>query len=125
MSSLTSRDYSVVRPPCPRHCWTDNEMRILIRERTRRNHEYWYNYPDQNRSQLWNSIASTVNSTCNSSYTSMQCSNKFQSLKTEYYVSKKKYIHILQCVTKKTGFFNFLYKYLFKLYKILKIYVNF
>ena len=31
----------------------------------------------------------------------------------------------LQCVTKKTGFFNFLYKYLFKLYKILKIYVNF
>src|SRR6266540_4215867 len=74
MSSLTPRDYSVVRPPHSRYCWTDNEMRILIRERTRRNHEYWYNYPGQNRSQFWNSIASTVNSTCNSSYTGMQCS---------------------------------------------------
>src|SRR6266511_6127700 len=70
-------------------------MRILIRERARRNHEYWYNYPDRNRSQFWNSIASTVNSTYNSSYTDTQCSNKFQSLKIEYYVSKRKYIHIL------------------------------
>src|SRR6266540_2120785 len=95
MSSLTPCDYSVVRPPRPRYCWTDNEMRILIREKAKRNHEYWYNYLGQNRSQFWNSIASTVNSTCNSNYTSMQCSSKFQSLKTEYYVSKRKYIHIL------------------------------
>src|SRR6266498_1668589 len=95
MSSLTPRDYSVVRPPRPRHCWTDNEMRILIRERARRNHEYWYNYPGRNKSQFWNFIASTVNSTCNSNYISTQCSNKFQSLKNEYYVSKRKYIHIL------------------------------
>src|SRR6266498_2980084 len=95
MSSLTPRDYSVVHPPRPCHCWTDNEMRILIQERARRNHEYWYNYPGRNRSQFWNSIVSTVNSTCNSSYISTQCSNKFQSLKNEYYVSKRKYIHIL------------------------------
>src|SRR6266498_3409846 len=95
MSSLTPRDYSVVRPPRPRHCWTDNEIRILIRERARRNHEYWYNYPGRNRSQFWNSIASTVNSTCNSNYTGTQCSNKFQSLKNEYYISKRKYIYIL------------------------------
>ncbi len=95
MSSLTPHDYSVVCPPHPHHCQTNNEMRILIQKRTRRNHEYWYNYPSQNKSQFWNSITSTVNSTCNSSYISTQCSNKFQSLKTEYYVSKRKYIYIL------------------------------
>ena len=46
-----------------------------------------------------------------------------------YGINKKNFAKInaykIQCVTKKTGFFNFLYKYLFKLYKILKIYVNF
>src|SRR6266498_2598533 len=96
MSSLFPCNYTVVHHfATARTLWRDKEIEVLIYERARRNMEYWYGYPDQNRSSFWNSIASTVNSTCNSSYTGMQCSNKFQSLKTEYYVSKRKYIYIL------------------------------
>ena len=69
MSSLVPRNYTAVRPPRPRRCWTDSEIRILIRERARRNAEYWYAYPGWDKSSFWNSIASTINSTCNSSFT--------------------------------------------------------
>jgi len=52
--------------------------------------------------------------------------NSCQQLKSiKVWCSSSYYLNEVQCVTKKTGFFNFLYKYLFKLYKILKIYVNF
>ena len=96
MSSLFPCNYTIIcHSAAARTLWRDEEMEVLIRERVRRNMEYWYGYPGRDRSSFWNSIASTVNSTCNSSYISTQCSNKFQSLKNEYYVSKRKYIHIL------------------------------
>ena len=98
MSSLIPYNYPIICHSAAAYGCTlqrDDEIRILIKERVRRNMKYWYAFPDRDRSSFWNSIASTINSTFNSSYTGMQCNNKFQSLKTEYYVSKRKYIHIL------------------------------
>ena len=52
MSSLTSCNYPIIRhSAAARGCtlWRDDEIRILIRERARRNAEYWYAFPGRDR----------------------------------------------------------------------------
>jgi hypothetical protein len=68
--------------------WTNDHIQELIDERRRRNYDFWYSYPGRNRTQFWQEIANVVNSACHTNYTGRQCNNKFQSLVTDYNVSK-------------------------------------
>jgi hypothetical protein len=71
-----------------RALWTDPQIQLLLQERRRRNFEYHYLYPGRSRVAFWQQIANTVNATFNTNYTDVQCVNKFNSLVSEYHVSK-------------------------------------
>jgi len=68
--------------------WSDDEIQALIDERRSRNWNYWYGYPGRSRVRFWEIIAGSVNRNCGSNYTGTQCKRKFNSLVSEYNVSK-------------------------------------
>ncbi len=52
MSSLTPCNYPIICHSATARdhtLWRDDEIRILIREKIKRNVKYWYAFPDQNR----------------------------------------------------------------------------
>ena len=83
MSSLVNRRHTSRRPS-----WENTHIQALIDERRRRNYDYYYNYPGRNRRQFWQDLANSINDTCHTNYTGEQCRSKFNSLITDYNVSK-------------------------------------
>jgi hypothetical protein len=68
--------------------WSNDETRVLIDERKRRNHEYYYEIPGRSRRRFWNEVAEEVNTQCSSNYSGKQCQSKFNCLVSDYHVSK-------------------------------------
>jgi len=68
--------------------WTDPQILLLIQERQRRNYKYHYLIPGHSRTDFWDGIARTINAAFQTNYNGIQCLNKFNSLVSEYHVSK-------------------------------------
>jgi hypothetical protein len=81
-SQLTSRRRN------NRVLWTDPQILLLIQERRRQNFEYHYLIPGRSRAGFWDEIASTINAAFATNYDGIQCMNKFNSLVSQYHVSK-------------------------------------
>jgi hypothetical protein len=67
--------------------WCDYETRMLIEERRKANVEYW-SMAGCSKVSFWTCIAGKINSTFKSSYTAVQCKEKFQNLIRENTVRK-------------------------------------
>jgi hypothetical protein len=87
MSQQTTSQ-SVAPRRTSRVLWTDSQIQTLINERRRRNFEYWYLHPGRSKVAFWQSVADQVNLVCNTTYSGTQCKNKFNSLVSEFFVSK-------------------------------------
>ena len=67
--------------------WNESEINILIKERRKRNEEYW-TLPGNDRTSFWNSIAEKINLEYQTNFTGKQCKDKFQNLVRDYVVRK-------------------------------------
>ena len=67
--------------------WNESEINILIKERRKRNDEYW-TLLGNDRTSFWNSIAEKINLEYQTVYTGKQCKDKFQNLVRDYVVRK-------------------------------------
>ena len=67
--------------------WNEYQIDILIKERRKRNDEYW-TFPGNDRTSFWNSIAETINLGHQTTFTGKQCRDKFQNLVRDHMVRK-------------------------------------
>lgn len=67
--------------------WTDNQIKLLIRERKENNAQY-HDLIGTGKMNFWRGVASKINLEFGMNYSGKQCSEKFQSLVRAYRVSK-------------------------------------
>ena len=67
--------------------WTDNQIKLLIKER-RENNEYYWDLVGNGKMNFWDGVAVKINLEFGMNYSGKQCSEKFQSLVRAYRVSK-------------------------------------
>lgn len=67
--------------------WDERTIRLLIDQRKHRNQEY-HQIVGKSRRKFWNSISRRINRSAETNFEGIQCKRKFQSLVSNYYVSK-------------------------------------
>jgi hypothetical protein len=73
--------------------WTDNQIKLLIKER-RENNEYYWDLVGNGKMNFWDRVAVKINLEFGMNYSGKQCREKFQSLVRAYRVSKMQSIII-------------------------------
>jgi hypothetical protein len=67
--------------------WGDPETDLLVSERRRRNHEYYYRHRGD-KTEFWESIARKIRRRYNITFSARQVEQKFRNLCADYTVSK-------------------------------------
>ena len=67
--------------------WTQNQIKLLIKER-RENNEYYWDLVGNGKMNFWDGVAVKINLEFGMNYSGKQCHEKFQSLVCAYRVSK-------------------------------------
>lgn len=67
--------------------WDERTIRLLIDQRKHRNQEY-HQIVGRSRRKFWDSVSRRINRSAGTNFEGIQCKRKFQSLVSNYYVSK-------------------------------------